>query len=226
MSFNTDNDLALDTRFDWTLGVLKDLLTRGEEIRTVFDIGSGSERLAREIRGMSLEYCSFDIAPMSNTVRRWNIEEPFPYDGAPDAVLFLETVEHLNNPWLGVQNVARILRPGGYLILSTPNPEWSASRLTLLARGVLAMFTEDDLKLNHHVFTPWRHVVERLLLDNGISDLHFTALGKRTNLLAKPFWGIKLPARLIFRLAKVLIEWFDERAQGALYGLVGKKVDS
>ncbi len=222
MALDRDNDLASDRRFDWALAELKYLVARGEDIGTVFDIGSGDERLARDVRNMGLEYLSFDVAPATATVRHWNIEEPFPYEGSADVVIFLEIVEHLNNPWLGVRNIARVLRPGGYLILSTPNPAWSASRLSLLGRGALTMFTEQDLILNHHVFTPWRHVVERLLLDNGITDLRFAALGKATNILAKPFWGFKMPLRLVFRLMKTVIERVDRQARGAAYGVVGR----
>lgn len=223
MAPETDNDLASDSRFEWALAAVKDVVARGEDIRTVFDIGSGNELLARDIRSMGLQYFSFDAAPSTETVRYWNIEDPFPYSGSADVVLFLEIVEHLNNPWLGVSNVSKVLRPGGYLVLSTPNPAWSGSRLSLVGRGVLAMFTEEDLRLNHHVFTPWRHVLERLLLDNGIGELRFAELGKTTSIFARPFWGIKMPLRLIFRVTKTLLERVDRQARGAAYGIVGRK---
>ncbi len=81
-----------------------------------------------------LEYPASDLNPVSPGVRRWNIEERFPCAGRAEVVVLLELVEHLSKPWLGMRNVAEVLKPGGYLILSTPDPSWCGSRLTLLGR--------------------------------------------------------------------------------------------
>jgi 2-polyprenyl-3-methyl-5-hydroxy-6-metoxy-1,4-benzoquinol methylase len=61
----------------------------------------------------------------------FNIEEDaFPYeDGRFDCVLFCEILEHLLvSPERAVAEMARIVRPGGFLVISTPN----ATRLTNL----------------------------------------------------------------------------------------------
>ena len=87
------------------------------------------------------------------------------------------------------------------------------------------MFTRQDLELNHHVFIGWRHIVERVIKDNGFSQIEFKLLGKSTSLFAYPFWGLKLPFRLLFRLIKIFIEKRDSLAIGALYGVVAKKVN-
>ena len=42
-------------------------------------------------------------------------------DGAFDAVVSFETIEHLPDPPLFLEELARVLRPGGVLHLSTPN---------------------------------------------------------------------------------------------------------
>jgi len=63
--------------------------------------------------------------------RHFNIEQDvFPYpDRSFDCVLFCEILEHLLvNPDHAVAEMARIVRPGGYLVVSTPN----ATRLTNL----------------------------------------------------------------------------------------------
>jgi SAM-dependent methyltransferase len=219
-------DLDLDSRFRWAADSLQRLRDENPELQSVFDIGSGNELLAERIRAMGYAYTSFDILPPSDTVKRWDIEEPFPYSGSADVVLMLEIVEHLNNPWLGVRNVSAVLKPGGYLLMSTPNPSWSGSRFATVARGVPAMFTEDDLEKNHHVFTPWVHVIRRLLTDNGLASIRVFPLGKATSIMASPFWGLKLPARLGFRLLKRLIERLDRRSVGALYGVIAQKVSA
>ena len=45
---------------------------------------------------------------------------PLP-DSSVDVVTAMDVVEHLVNPRMLVQNAFRVLRPGGYLVLATPN---------------------------------------------------------------------------------------------------------
>ena len=55
----------------------------------------------------------------------FNIEtDRFPYqDGSFDIVLYCEIIEHLmHDPTHSLYEIHRVLKPGGYLVLSTPNP--------------------------------------------------------------------------------------------------------
>jgi 2-polyprenyl-3-methyl-5-hydroxy-6-metoxy-1,4-benzoquinol methylase len=49
-----------------------------------------------------------------------------------DVIIAIEVIEHLYNPDHAVLEAKRLLRPGGFLILSTPNLAWWANRLALL----------------------------------------------------------------------------------------------
>ena len=74
-----------------------------------------------ELNGVRIEFpfCHFNIE-----------RDVFPYpDEQFDCVLFCEILEHLlESPDRAVAELARVLRPGGYVIVSTPN----ATRLTNL----------------------------------------------------------------------------------------------
>ena len=68
-------------------------------------------------------------------VKRWNIDhEPPPFAEAQfDIILFSEVIEHLANPPLeALETFARLLKPGGHLIVSTPNQFYLKSRLRTL----------------------------------------------------------------------------------------------
>ena len=65
----------------------------------------------------------------------WDLEQvPYPLgDESFDAVVMTEVYEHLRDyPIRALEEVHRILRPGGYLYFTTPNAAYLRSRLTLL----------------------------------------------------------------------------------------------
>jgi SAM-dependent methyltransferase len=212
----------MDERFEWALERLTQI-HRESSIETVYDIGAGAEQMRQKVESLGLKYTAFDIFPRNDKVAKWDVELPCPFRTISDVVILLEVVEHLNNPWLGLRNIVAAIKPGGFLILSTPNPGWSESRLWLLRKGVLTMFTQEDLDTNHHVFTPWKHVILRLLSDNGLKLVCASPIGAKTKLLASPFWGWKMPFRVAYRATKMTLERTDQSSVGALYGVVAKK---
>ncbi|MBV9207530.1 MAG: class I SAM-dependent methyltransferase [Actinobacteria bacterium] len=82
-------------------------------------------------------------------------------DGAADVVIMSELIEHLVDPDRAVAEVRRVLRPGGSLLLSTPNLAAWYNR-GLLALGIQPIFSEVSL---HGVFgRPGRMVAGHLRL--------------------------------------------------------------
>ncbi len=66
-------------------------------------------------------------------------------DGAADVVIMSELIEHLVDPDGAVAEVRRVLRPGGSLLLSTPNLAAWYNR-GLLALGIQPIFSEVSLR--------------------------------------------------------------------------------
>ncbi len=56
-------------------------------------------------------------------------------DGNFDVVTSVEGIEHLQSQWTFVRNVHRVLRPGGFFIVTTPNILNIRSRLRYLMEG-------------------------------------------------------------------------------------------
>lgn len=67
--------------------------------------------------------------------------DPLTELGEFDGALMLEIVEHLIDPLFVLRKVREIIRPGGWLVLSTPNAAYVKWRLELL-RGELPAFGE------------------------------------------------------------------------------------
>jgi SAM-dependent methyltransferase len=79
------------------------------------------------------------------TVVRGSVNPGLPVaDGAADVVIMSELIEHLVDPDGAVAEVRRILRPGGSLLLSTPNLAAWYNR-GLLAFGIQPVFSEVSL---------------------------------------------------------------------------------
>jgi SAM-dependent methyltransferase len=66
-------------------------------------------------------------------------------DGTADVVIMSELIEHLVDPDGAVAEVRRVLRPGGSLLLSTPNLAAWYNR-GLLALGIQPIFSEVSLR--------------------------------------------------------------------------------
>jgi len=212
-------------RYEWASGKIKNILNEQEgQAITLFDIGSRDNILKEYLLDCSFEYKGFDLDPITPITEKWNIEEPFPYlYPQPQVVALLEVIEHLNNPSLCLKNIGNTVMSGGYLILTTPNPKWSTSMVNLFATGELSCFTQSDLDLNHHVFTPWVHIVEKILLDSGFNIIEYVTLDGKTTVFDNTLFKGNILKKFIARSIKKIIESRDPSSCGMSYGIVAKK---
>ena len=214
-------------RYEWGAKKIEELTVgqlKAKDI-TLYDIGSRDNILKKYITSPNINYKAFDLEPLDAPAEKWDIEQPFPYTHpAAQIVTMLEIIEHLKNPWLCMKNVFDTIAPGGYLILTTPNPAWSTSRLNLLKDGYLTCFTPSDLELNHHVFTAWPHIVERMLTDTGFEIAEYSTLDGKTSIFDKGLTGFSIPLKLMSRIAKKKIEHRDAASCGMSYGMIAQKI--
>ncbi|MDF3150217.1 methyltransferase domain-containing protein, partial [Streptomyces sp. T21Q-yed] len=120
--------------------------------------------------------------------------------GSADAVLFSEVVEHLVDPDGALDELRRVLRPGGHLMLSTPNLAAWYNR-ALLVGGVQPVFSEVSLRRVHG--RPGSQVVGHLRLFTARALREFvTASGfEVVRLEGAPFHGVPRALRPLDRLA-------------------------
>jgi SAM-dependent methyltransferase len=113
----------------------------------VLEYGSVPLVLTAALRERGFSVQGLDLAPdrfasaiksLGLTVRRCDVEtERVPFsDASVDAILFNELFEHLRiDPIFTLQEALRVLRPGGHLLLSTPNLLSLSGLVNLLVRG-------------------------------------------------------------------------------------------
>jgi SAM-dependent methyltransferase len=104
----------------------------GEGPRRILDLGCGNGRLLSMLRehgspGWELEGIDFSVDAVESCREKGfraeatRIEEFDAEDGSFDAVIVIQLIEHLEDPRGTFARVRKLLRPGGVLILETPN---------------------------------------------------------------------------------------------------------
>ena len=123
---------------------------------------------------------------------------PLP-DGCADVVIMSELIEHLVDTDSAVDEIRRVLRPGGVLLLSTPNLAAWFNRV-LVGLGIQPVFSEVSLRGIYG--RPGREVVGHLRLFTRRALVEFlTARGfSCERVLGAPYHDVPRPLRPLDRL--------------------------
>lgn len=79
-------------------------------------------------------------------------QSPLPCsDNQLDWIFALEVLEHLANPRNFIQEAYRCLKPGGKLMITTPNNESFRSKISFLFRGYFPAFCDHDYLSTGHI---------------------------------------------------------------------------
>lgn len=131
-------------------GVVAELLReRGAAGGVLADIGCGSGGLWQELKSMFSRCVGVDAVRYAGLPADIDFEQadldrvPLPLDdGIADVVTAVETIEHLENPRAFCRELARIVRPGGWIVITTPNQLSLLSILTLIVKQRFSAFQD------------------------------------------------------------------------------------
>lgn len=180
-----------------------DLIANLEPCRTL-ELGPGRGALSAALASLGFQVDALDIAPENfaadNTgieLTRGNLDEPLPYaDSSFDLVVTCEAIEHLEHQYSFARELARVLAPGGTLVITTPNIVNAASRLRFMLTGFYALavrpsseFTRNRYIEHIYPITFWqlRHILHTsgLLIQQVMTD-HI----RKSSMLLAPLWPL------------------------------------
>jgi 2-polyprenyl-3-methyl-5-hydroxy-6-metoxy-1,4-benzoquinol methylase len=127
---------------------------------TVLDFGCGEGALSQRFSDLGYRVRSVDVNSESFGAEtefealdfndRAAVEEFVERNrDAFDVVLGIEVIEHVENPWQYVRDLAALARPGGIVVISTPNVTSWLSRVTFLFSGRFHQFEDNDRHYGH-----------------------------------------------------------------------------
>ncbi len=146
----------------------------------ILDFGAGVGNLTRRLVAMKRfnQVSATDImvspADLRGTVE-WIVHDlntTFPgHESAFDVVVASEVIEHLENPRFVMREIYRILRPGGTVLVSTPNNESWRSLLALTVRGHHVAF--GDSSYPAHIVALLRRDLSRIFHEAKLGQPEF-----------------------------------------------------
>ncbi len=164
----------------------EEVINRLDVCGDCLDFGAGMGNLTCRLQSMN-RFSSITATDLINRPNnlddsiRWinndlNIASNFPPESF-NTIVASEVIEHLENPRFIAREWFRLLRPGGTLIISTPNNESFRSLLSLVWRGHFIAFS--DTCYPAHITALLRKDIERILTEVGFStpEFVFTNIG-------------------------------------------------
>jgi SAM-dependent methyltransferase len=123
------------------------MVERGLDGGRLVDVGCGIGALAGALPRGDFQYVGVDVVahpafPPGLELVRANLDrDPIPLPGgSADIVVSAETIEHVENPRALMRELVRLVRPGGWVFVTTPNQLSLASLTCLVARGEFQYF--------------------------------------------------------------------------------------
>jgi len=131
--------------------------------KAIIDLACGDGRTTHLLRSLGASVAAYDLFPevckLDDKPQWIDLQARTSIaDASADIVIFQEVIEHLPNQLFALQEIFRILKPGGELFLTTPSRSSLASKLSYLC------FESETMKL-----TPWGPL-DSVWLQDGQGD--------------------------------------------------------
>jgi len=121
-------------------------ILRGEKPGRVLDVPAGEGALAVRLNALGHDVLCCDLYPQifkldDTEIKFGDLDKTLPYDDASlDYAVCVEGLEHIENPANAIREFARIIKPGGLLVISVPNIMNIEERMKWLFFGYTSHF--------------------------------------------------------------------------------------
>lgn len=137
----------------------------------------------------SIEFNS-EIYKSKGKVMSLDLNNDFADLGKFDVVVALEILEHLENQFQFLRNCKSLLSKNGSLILSTPNPKNTLSRVKFFILGDISYFNKVDIVTSGHINPVFDHVFKYYMNEIGMEIVN----ERKLNL-----WGFTFESKNLFK---------------------------
>jgi SAM-dependent methyltransferase len=193
-----------------------------DKISNVLDLAAGEGAFSKRLKDAGL-----NVTAVDSTTDHWkladipveicDLDSEFADDlvgakGKFDAVIAIEIIEHLENPFQFVRECRKLLKPGGLLLLTTPNVDSVFSRVLFFYTGRLHSFGEGETIRTAHI-TP----IFRWKLDMILDEAGFEVISTRfVPLIHTETANLKI--RIVTRLSRLIGPFLkgDKGAEGRI----------
>lgn len=151
----------------------------------LLDVGCGTGGLWPFVRGrfrrcLGVDAVRYEELPDEIEFRRIDLDAgcvPLPDAGA-DVVVSVETIEHLENPRAFMRELVRVAKPGGHVVITTPNQLSLLSLLTLVVKGRFSAF--QDVHYPAHLTALLEVDLRRIAAECGLTevDIYYSYQGR------------------------------------------------
>lgn len=155
---------------------------------TILDFGAGEGALSLRLVDKGFNVTAADVDSGSFKCEeipfiRLDFDRPSDVEGfvkahkdSFDAVIGVEVIEHVQDQWSYARQLMAMVRPGGLVLVSTPNTTSWISRFLFLLTGQFHQFADIDLSYGHiSPITPWE--LNLVLKSAGATEIEIRPAG-------------------------------------------------
>lgn len=174
----------------------------------VLDIAAGSGALCLRLKDLGMIPTGVDLVDENFRLHgevdfiKTNLNDDLPAQlrGSFDCVTATELIEHLENPRHFIRQCFEILRPGGLLVLSTPNTASSISLAQFVRTGEFRWFMAEHYDCTGHITPILLPVLCNALKEAGFTDIHLTSVAP-LEFTGLSWWKMRLLAWFLRKIA-------------------------
>ena len=138
----------------------------------VLEVGCLDGRYLDQLAGRGWSVAGIDVVPQTSPyIVTHDAATAFPFGREFDLIIAAEVIEHVVDTDAFLANCAAVLRPGGTLILTTPNLLFGLNRLRMLF-GKTPKFAYADYHVRMFVWDDLREKIERHFAIEQVQGSH------------------------------------------------------